>query len=483
MKALGGSGASEARRSMERPRLREVKRNSTAATSVGRASDESHGGEGKQSLDYPLFIVLNAILFLRPTEVIPALDGLPLYNATIICCLVASFSKIGRSLSLRSLVGRPISLCVLGLLPAVVLSHLSHGSLGGARESFSEFSKVVLYYFLLESTLDTERRLNGFFNWLCVFIAIVASLTTAAYHDWFDLPAFAPHREWATDPESGELYLNARLQAVGIFGNPNDFSRILLVAMALCLFRMNRRHTGLKRWVWGAPPVLFGHALALTQSRGALLALLAGLLAFYCAKYGRKAALPALITFPLILAVFSGRQTEFSTDSGTAQDRIKLWSEGFGLFRRAPLFGVGMNQFVDEVGMAAHNSFLNCYSELGLVGGSLFFGANYFALAGLIVRRKEPLEILKGDLARMGPYLLGILVLYQVGMLTSNRSYSLPTYMILGLVAVFARTREANTTSSRNLTADMFLRMMLISVVFIISLYLFVRLNVHFGGE
>lgn len=447
------------------------------------SSRRSDSGSHRNSLDFTLFLLLNATLFLRPSDVIPALDGLPIYNAIILCCLVISFSKLIPLLSFRSLVNRPISICVVGLLPAALLSHLAQGYIGGALSSFNEFSKVIVYFLLAESTIDSEQQLNRFLIFLCLFIAIESLLAVAVYQGVIDLPAFTPHQEWATDPVSGDLYLNSRLQAVGIFGNPNDFSRILLVGMAICLYQITQPQAGLVRWVWVAPIVLFGNALALTQSRGAMPALLAGLMAFYGTKYGRKAFIPIVFAVPVILALFSGRQTEMSTETGTAQDRIRLWSEGFHLFLRAPLFGIGMNQFAEEVGLAAHNSFLHCFAELGLFGGTLFFGANYHALMGLGKRARGTVANHAGDdLARLRPVLLGILVLYQVGILTSNRSYSLPTYMILGLAAVFVRLNKLKTTSSTDqLGADMFLKMTIASLGFFICLYVFVRLNVHFG--
>src|SRR5690349_13125108 len=83
-------------------------------------------------LGFALFVVLNAILFVRPGDIIPALLGWDLYFACILACLACSFPVLFEQLAPQSLERRPITVCVLGLLLAVALSHLSHARLDAA---------------------------------------------------------------------------------------------------------------------------------------------------------------------------------------------------------------------------------------------------------------------------------------------------------------------------------------------------------------
>ena len=69
----------------------------------------------------------------------------------------------------------------------------------------------------------------------------------------------------------------ARLQATGIYGNPNDLSRILVVGILLGLYFLGDRRLGLLRPLWLLPIGLFGLGLHLTHSRGGLMSLLGGL--------------------------------------------------------------------------------------------------------------------------------------------------------------------------------------------------------------
>src|SRR5260370_10175657 len=137
------------------------------------------------------------------------------------------------------------------------------------------------------------------------------------------------------------------------------------------------------------PLLLFGYGLVLTRSRGGFLALVAGLFTLFQARFGwRRTLLLASAGLPLLFVLFAGRQTTLSTVEGTGQDRIQLWSEGLGLFREAPLFGIGQGEYADRVGLVAHNSFVHCFAELGFAGGALFLGA--FGSALVMLGRLQP---------------------------------------------------------------------------------------------
>ena len=41
-----------------------------------------------------VFVLVNATLFIRPSEVVPALDKLPIYNVLIVICLGSLIRKI-----------------------------------------------------------------------------------------------------------------------------------------------------------------------------------------------------------------------------------------------------------------------------------------------------------------------------------------------------------------------------------------------------
>ena len=338
-------------------------------------------------MDFFLFLLINATLFIRPAEIVPALLDLPIYQVFILGCLLVSLPAVMEQLSIRSLVERPASACVVGVLASVVLSHLSHFAIDGAVSSGIQFVKVLFYYLLLVGVVNSISRLRFFLVWLLGLIVVLTTLALLQYHGVIDVPALAAYaeRQWdETDEETGEAVVLVRLCGAGIYGNPNDLSRILAVGMTLGLYLLGDRGFGLLRFLWAAPIVLCGYALNLTHSRGGLLAFLAGLATLFVERYGRrKAILIGTLVLPAMMILFGGRQTKISTSEGTGQQRIQLWEEGFSLLVHNPLFGIGMDNFAEEVGLVAHNSFVHCYTELGLIGGTFFLGAFYLPVRAL----------------------------------------------------------------------------------------------------
>ena len=430
---------------------------------------------------FTLFILLNVTLFVRPAEIVPALLGLPIYNVLISTCLVVSFPAILNQLTGRSLAECPITACVIGLLTAVVLSHLSHFSPGEAYAAGEQFVKVVLYYLLLVSTVNSPAKLRTFQHWLVGLIIVVAGLALLQYYNVVNVPALEVlHEGGEVDEDTGERVVYDRLRSTGIFNDPNDLCLILALAIITCLYFAGNGRLGPLRFLWLVPAGLCGHALTLTQSRGGLLGLLTGLLGLFRARFGWRKTIPlAILVVPALLMLVGGRQANITSSSGTGQDRIKLWNEGLILFRQAPLFGIGYNTYADEVGLVAHNSYIHCYTELGFFGGTLFLSAFYLALTGLRQLGSGRASIPDPELRRFRPYLIAIVSAYCIGMYSLSRAYFQPTYLVLGLVAVYLRL--ASVKPPLQLDARLLQRVTLVSVAALALLHVYVRLFVRYG--
>jgi O-antigen ligase len=270
--------------------------------------------------------------------------------------------------------------------------------------------------------------------------------------------AFVQEQEY--DPEKGELVTVNRLRGTGIFQDPNDLSMALALGFVLALYLLLDPDRGIFRLAALPPMGLFLFAFALTSSRGGFLCLLAGVLAALYAHLGwRKMLAVSAVGVPAVLVLFAGRMTSLSATEGTGQTRIQIWSDGLQLVRESPIFGVGMEQFAEHAYKVAHNSFLHCYAELGVFGGTLFLGLFYFAVVMLyrlgraapgVVTASCPDDriqalpegagaagVLEPLLLRMQPFLMGVVVSYIVGMLSLSRSYVVPTYLVLGLVTAY----------------------------------------------
>jgi hypothetical protein len=429
-----------------------------------------------------LFILVNAALLIRPTEVVPELRTVPLFNYLILACLAASWPSVLRQFTDRTSGIHPVTGCVLGLLVAVVLSGLAQLDPEQAAEWGADFGKAVIYYLLLVGLVDTPQRLRLFLFWLVLFAAVLAVLALLSYYDYLDL-SLGDINERVTDKATGLDEVVRRLRGPGVlFGDPNDVCAVFVVALLLCLYAAGDPRLGVLRLLWAALIGLFGYAMALTYSRGGFIGLLTGLFVLCQARYGRRRSLVLLaLVVPALFAVFAGRMTDLSATGGTGQQRIQVWGDGLMRLRGAPLFGIGMHKFGEGGGeLVAHNSFIHCYTELGLLGGTFFLGAFYLAFALLRRVGAEPWYLRDPESRRLHPFLLAVLAAYAACLMSLSLSYHMTTYLILGLVAVHARLC-AGPAAFPPLRFDAALarRLALVSVTFLVLAYAFVRVFVR----
>jgi O-antigen ligase len=436
-------------------------------------------GPAPNGLGFFLFVVLNGSLFIRPAEVVSSLQGWEIYQYLILVTLAVSFPAVLWQLQPRALEKRPITVFILILLLAVLLSHLVHVRFEEASKGGTDFLKILLYYLLFVGLVTTPRRLRSFLWWMTLFAAACTTLALLNYYHFITLPQIKVTKDGAgIDQKTGMEIIVERLTGTGIFYDPNDFCVLMVVSILLAFYWLTDRPSGLLRILWLGPLALFLYALALTHSRGGMLALLAGLLAFFQARYGWQRAFTVMgVLLPMVLLVFAGRQTDFSATTGTGQDRIQLWREGMVQFLQSPVFGIGCDHYAIEAGQVAHNSYLHAFTELGFFGGLCFLGAFAFALRSLYFLGRPPVCILDPDLRRLHPYLLGLLAGYAIGMMSLTLVFILPTYTLLGAANVFFdQVRTEPPTPPAHCNARLFLGMARLSLLFLAGMYVFVRL-------
>jgi hypothetical protein len=436
-------------------------------------------------MGFLLFILMNATLFIRPGEIVPGLEEWPIYQWVILSCLVVAYPRVLDQFTRDALVSRPMTVCVVGLWVAVVLSLLVRMATFQARETGFEFGKVILYYLLLVAVVDTPERLRKLLLWLAGFIVILALIAVLQYHGVIQIASLTTLEQKHFDSETGELVVIPRLRSIGIFNDPNDVCLVLGLGIQIGLYFAGDKQRGPIRFAWLAPVALFGYTLIRTQSRGGLLGVMLGLFVLGCARYGwKKAIAAAVIAVPLLLAFAGGRQMDFNLDGeDTGQQRVQLWAEGFARFMQSPLFGIGASQYVEEVGLVAHNSFVHAYTELGLFGGSLFVGAFYCGLAGLpraeTTTATNPLD---SELMRLRPHVMAMVVGYVVGLWSLSRNYVAPTYLTLGLAAVYCRlSAEQSAAPALRLNGRLLKQLGAVSLASVAVIYASIRVLAQWG--
>lgn len=387
---------------------------------------------------FGLFVMVNALLLVRPQELFPAMSMLHLYELGMLACLLWYGPKIVSTLSWRNLKRGPITLCVVTMAPVLLIS-IAWQSRGDLLLAVGvEYVKIVLYYLILICAIDTPARLRQFAIALAILIIVVGMVPVLDHHNLVTFENLKMLVDNRADAESGRKVSLTRVQGVGIFQDPNDLAQILGVGAVLCVYGMEISRRRWLRWVWLAPVMVMLYGIYLTHSRGGILSLMAGLGMLLLARFGwKKALLLGVIAMAAVTAMFVRSTSAISTREVSAQSRIQLWSDSLVALRQNPIFGVGGGAFTEQAGQVSHNSFLQAFAETGVLGGMLFFTAFFAAIWGIQRLRAQRLVILDFQLARLAPALLAALACYTVGMLSLTRNYVIPTYTLLGLATVY----------------------------------------------
>jgi O-antigen ligase len=421
---------------------------------------------------------------MRPTEIFRGVFPAQTYQYLIIACFLVSIPCVLKQLPAGRLVTQPITVCVLGLFLAVLLSHATSFAFNTAYTSGWEFAKIVLYYLLFAGLVTTPARLRRLLFWLVVFVAAQVIVALLQYYSYINNPEFATlYEEQGVDFVRGALFLR-RLCGSGIFHNPNEFCYPIVLGTMIGLYYLCGRSSNfLVRLLCLAALGLFGFALTLTFSRGGLLGLMIALGGLLCARYGWRKALPfAVLALPALLLVSGGRQADFSVNSGTGQERIRLWSDGLVLFMRAPFFGIGTGNYAGAAGHVAHNTFIQCYTELGFFGGVLFVGAFYLAFYALYLLVRHQSQIVDPEMRRLLPYVVGIVAGHTGCMLSMSLHDMIPTYAILGMVTAYLRIAVTRpSVPLPRLSSTLVLRLLTLGAVLLVVFHIYVRFAIVVG--
>jgi O-antigen ligase len=264
---------------------------------------------------------------------------------------------------------------------AIALSQLAHGWLGGMIESWRMFLPSAAVFFFIVVNVTTIRRLK-----IMTLAAVASCLVVtvealcgyyAGYHG--EMFVMVSNISSPYDEVIGQL---TRIRGAGFLSDPNDLAQILLIALPLAFINWRRGRVVANFFVVLLPSVLLLWTTYLTHSRGGLIALAAVALMAARKKLGTTAstALAAVFILGMIALDFTGGRGISAADGS---DRLEAWANGLEMFKSAPLFGIGFNGFTDLYEITAHNSFVLCLAELGLLGSTLWMALLVTTTMGL----------------------------------------------------------------------------------------------------
>jgi hypothetical protein len=398
---------------------------------------------------FAIFLVYLAFSYIFPAEIFPALIPyrIPYWIGIVGLTLCAPRLVVRREpLHRLQFWFLLIFVGMLGI-SLMLAEHWPGAPIAAATRFAPAFTMFILALFSVTSI----RRLKiavGAMVFCSLFLAIQG---IAAYHlgynaDRFLLlpnatnegPAAADHGQPGDAADEGladdEASGVTRIRGLGLVHDPNDLALVLVIALGLVLSPSSAGGVARRILVIGVALVL-AYAAFLTYSRGGAVALLIVLCHRFSARLGRTRAiaLGAVIALAIVAADFGGGRTLVSADE-SASNRVIAWTEGLEMLKSSPLFGVGFGQFLDHHTLTAHNSFVLCFAETGIVG--------YFFWIGLIVitafelralRRPVDADPASRDIARWADALYFALVAFLVAGFFLSRTFAPILYLILGL--------------------------------------------------
>ncbi len=278
---------------------------------------------------------------------------------------------------------------LLGFIFAIAMSKVANGWIGGVMESWQTFLPSAAVFFFIVANVTTTRRLKILTLTVvasCLFVIVEA---LCGYYGGFRGEMFVLRQNlYSPDAVVGQI---ARLRGAGFLNDPNDFAQLILIALPLIFIAWQRQRTVVNSVFVLVPTALLLWALYLTHSRGALIALavLALMVGRKALGIGASVALGVSLLLILLALDFTGGR---AISAAEGADRLSTWATGLELFKSAPLFGIGFGSFTDFNDITAHNSFVLCLAELGLVGSILWVALLVTTMTGLnrIIKRQEP---------------------------------------------------------------------------------------------
>lgn len=323
----------------------------------------------RESLSYWLICFYIFLEYVRPQEIYPAIDMLPLAFVTILATVAISFHE-GNRFRVKNAEN---VLFVLFFLTILLSSALAYSP----QDSFDKLSIYIgwiIVYFLIINLVNTGSR---YFVFLVLYFLWNVKMTQHGFVTWAQR-GFS-YADWGVTG------------APGWFQNSGEFGIQLCIFIPLLLHFIAALW---KQWNYFTRVVLvlvavtaFGSLVA-TNSRGALLGV-AGALVWMWLKSGRK-IVALLVILPVALAAFYSIPTqtierfEGAGDDYTSQSRLKRWTDGLDIMNDHPVLGIGYanwprfyrENYPASEGLVPwglpHNIFIDAGAELGYTGLVLF---------------------------------------------------------------------------------------------------------------
>lgn len=358
-------------------------------------------------------IPLLIVIYVRPQEFLPALQGVPLLH------LFSLITVVGLALDHRLGYAR----VRLGPLFIAAVAFFGWGEVtlaAAARPAFvSETMASFTPFFLFVALAQGVQSFRSVKAVALTLVGLTLFLTVIALHQkQGPMECHRPEQHgkdeiWVSDGRGcetrttcfdsaldddvvyrcehvgllGTSSIEGRVKYRGIMEDPNELALVMAASLSLVFALVALNPSGLRLSFTVAAFLAIGVCTVFTQSRSGQLAFLA-VIAIYMLRRLKWAGLglAALAAGPVLLL---GGRSDAKADS-SSMERLEAWLEGIHMWTQSPVWGVGKGQFADHHWITAHNSFVLMLGEQGTVGVFIWTAVQYMAFKTLLtIARRE----------------------------------------------------------------------------------------------
>jgi putative inorganic carbon (hco3(-)) transporter len=333
---------------------------------------------------------------------------LSLWNLALIGWIILRIPRTGELKTKRVPIPLSGSIPLLLLFVLSVLSLTQAISLRFGLFQLLQLAKVYLLFFVLISFF---RDLSGVQKAVTVLFAVYLFELAIGYTQ------YALNRDVnlgilsnATSNSVRQIGDRAMISVSGTLEGSDRFSSYLIMMLLLFMGWMSSLKRIVPRLLLLASILAGTMLLVFTFSRGGWIGFLTGLVVFsvlhwILAENKRRALFRGVAIVGLLVVVFWALKDFIllrftGEDYGSAQSRIPMMQIAFGMIRKYPWLGVGLNNYTlamtpfDRTGLTldffhpVHNVYLQLAAEIGIPGLVAFLGF----IAGLYVRTMKSLS-------------------------------------------------------------------------------------------
>lgn len=319
-----------------------------------------------------MLLILLAAIFIRPfisAQAFPYLNfvysaGLLAFLGIYVICKKLSFSKF------QALI-YPVILFILALFISLIFSQNKINSLA---QLYKYISGLLL--FLAAASLSEDDKS------LVIQAILLTGLTVSLLAIYQYFLGFRHVADYLANNRLVFPFASDYLSRGRVFFpfvTPGALGGYLAMVIPLLLINKNR--------IWLILPIFL--ALFLTGSLGAFLSLFCALIIYFCLggklKKSKVAVLFGLFIAMIVIFIYrSATRIEHIQPYFSTVMRLNYWKETLGIIQAHPFAGIGLGNFNLRMSRYAHNSYLQIWAEMGILGLFAFTWIAYAVLKSCI---------------------------------------------------------------------------------------------------